>query len=171
MMVLRSLIAAVAIAGSSLSLPAYAQVPPNCEVTTVTDPERQVFSCAFGVIIEMEAAAQMGFAGTDLGAPDVIDLENGAILIDVEPGKARPQIRTPHAIAAVRGTVYVVEVTAEKTSVFVLRGEVSVSQLEDGSTPVLLGAGDGVDVGEEAALTVQQWPETRVDALLARFGR
>ena len=171
MMVLRSLIAAVAIAGSLLSLPAYAQGPPNCEVTTVTDPERQVFSCAFGVSIEMEAAAQMGFAGTDLGAPDVIDLENGAILIDVEPGKARPQIRTPHAIAAVRGTVYVVEVTAEKTSVFVLRGEVAVSQLEDGSTPVLLGAGDGVVVGEEAARTVQQWPETRVDVLLARFGR
>ncbi len=155
------------------ALPASAQVPPNCEVATASDPDRQVLSCDFGVIIELEAAASMGFVsvGTGETAP-AIDLQGGAALIEAEPGEGRPQIRTPHAIAAVRGTVYIVDVTAEQTSVFVVEGEVEVTEIGADGTPVRLGAGDGIDVGAtDSPLTVRPWPDDRAATLLARFGR
>lgn len=172
MNILRSFIALVLLAGFGLAPPVQAQVPPNCTVSTAPDPDRQVLSCAFGVIIELEAAAQMGFGETTAEAgPEVIDLENGAALLEVEPGAARPQIRTPHAIAAVRGTVYVVDVTPEMTSVFVVEGEVAVTQVGADGDPVLLGAGDGVDVAADGLSDVQRWPAARSAALLARFGR
>lgn len=160
------------VAAFGIAAPLQAQVPPNCEVTTAADPDRQVLSCAFGVVIEMEAAAQMGFsdAASD-GAPDVIDLQGGAALIEVEPGTARPQIRTPHAIAAVRGTVYVVDVTADGTAVFVVEGEVAVMPTDAQGAPAVLSAGDGIDVTSDGSSDVQQWPAARVAALLARFGR
>lgn len=161
-----------ALAGLGILSPSQAQVPPNCEATSASDPDRQVLTCAFGVIIEMEVAARMGFVDAAADAtPDIIELNDGAALIEAEPGAARPQIRTPHAIAAVRGTVYVVDVTAEMTSVFVIEGEVAVTQTASELPPVLLGAGDGVDVGPGRVLDVVQWPDARADALLARFGR
>ncbi|MEP2641800.1 FecR family protein [Roseobacter sp.] len=151
---------------------AQAQVPPNCAVETVTDPDRQVLSCAFGVIIEMEAAAQLGFGDTPGGAaPQVLDLDRGGVLLEVAPGTLRPQIRTPHAIAAVRGTGYVVDVQDMSTSVFVLHGVVAVSHIGDEGAPVVLRAGDGVDVRVGAPLEVRRWPAGRVADLLARFGR
>ncbi|GFE50805.1 hypothetical protein So717_25580 [Roseobacter cerasinus] len=151
---------------------AQSQRPANCEIATVQDPERQVLSCAFGVTIELDAAAQMGFLGvTDGGAPDVIELDSGAVLLEVAPGEARPQIRTPHAIAAVRGTIYVVEVEGDKTSVFVIEGEVAVTQRDANGADVILRAGDGVDVRDGAALEARPWPAERAAGLLARFGR
>ncbi|MBW4707189.1 FecR family protein [Roseobacter sp. YSTF-M11] len=155
-----------------VSQPAEAQVPPNCEVSTAADPDREVLVCAFGLVIEMEAAAQMGFTGavSDTDAT-VIELNDGAALFDVEPGQARPQIRTPHAIAAVRGTIYIVDVSASQTSVFVVQGEVAVSTLDDSSGPVTLVAGEGVDVVPGTPLKVVSWGKERVSALLARFGR
>ncbi|MCV3270769.1 FecR family protein [Roseobacter sinensis] len=161
------------LAVAAMSTPTMAQVPPNCTVETVTDPERQVLSCEFGVVIEMEAAAQMGFAEAESGAqPGVIDLERGAVLIEADKGEARPQIRTPHAIAAVRGTTYLVDVTADRTSVFVVEGEVSVLRTGATEEAVVLGAGDGVDVdASDEALEGRTWPADRAAALLARFGR
>ncbi|MEM9105955.1 MAG: FecR domain-containing protein, partial [Pseudomonadota bacterium] len=93
-----------------------------------------------------------------------------AVLIEVAPDSGDFQIQTPHAIAAVRGTVYVVDVSADQTDVFVVEGEVSVSRA-DGSDPVELTAGLGVDVLPGEPLVVRQWPEERVRNLLARFGR
>lgn len=173
MHILRSLMALTLLAGLGVATTSHAQVPPNCEATTVSDPDRQVLACAFGVTIEMEAAAQMGFVDAPAdAAPEIIDLNEGAALIEVEPGTARPQIRTPHAIAAVRGTVYVVDVSADKTSVFVIEGEVAVSHNADSdAAPVFLNAGDGVDVAPDQALDVVRWPAARAEALLARFGR
>lgn len=173
MSMLRIGIAQLTLALAVVAGPLPAQVPPNCTVETAIDPERQVLSCDFGFVIEMEAAAQMGFVdAADGEAPAVIDLETGAVLIEAEKGEARPQIRTPHAIAAVRGTVYVVDVTAEQTSVFVVEGEVAVTQTGTDSAPALLGAGDGVDVSVSTTpLQARPWPADRAAALLARFGR
>ncbi|MDW3222816.1 MAG: FecR family protein [Paracoccaceae bacterium] len=152
--------------------PVSAQVPPNCNMEQVTDPDRKVLKCAFGLIIELDAAAEMGISGAILEIdPTDINLQSGAAFIEVEPGSARPQIRTPHAIAAVRGTIYVVDVSAEVTSVFVLQGEVFVASTNALNDSVVLGPGEGVDVGADADLTVRTWPEERVRALLARFGR
>lgn len=149
---------------------AFAQMQSHCLLGQASDPDRQVFTCSGGLVIELEAAAQMGLTTGD-GDADIIDLTGGAALIEVTPGGFAPQIRTPHAIAAVRGTVYAVDVSDEITSVFVVRGRVDVSAMADNAAPVGLGPGDGVDVTPGEALVVKSWGAARVAALLARFGR
>lgn len=102
--------------------------------------------------------------------PAAIELEGGAIFIEVIPGQGRTQIRTPHAIAAVRGTTYVVDVGPASTSVFVIKGSVTVRKADDPAT-VTLGPGQGVDVEPKKSVNVKTWGGKRVSALLARFGR
>lgn len=161
------LFAFVLFAGSFFTTPLVAQVPPNCDVVQAKNPDRQVFECAGGLIIEAEAAAQIGFGE----AANTIALERGATLIEVTPGTARTQIRTPHAIAAVRGTLYVVDVTDDSTAIFVVRGAVEVHHLRGDANHVVLGPGEGVDVAPGTRLTVKTWGASRVTALMARFGR
>ncbi len=147
-----------------------AQVPPNCALDSLPDPTRQVLRCAGSLIIEIDAATELGFVDGDDGLPRTVTIEKGRVLIEVEPGSAAPQIRTPHAIAAVRGTIYAVEVGAESTAVFVLRGQVDVRK-PDSEGSVVLGPGEGVDVTPALPLEVKTWAETRVRSLLAHFGR
>jgi ferric-dicitrate binding protein FerR (iron transport regulator) len=105
--------------------------------------------------------------------PDGVNLQNRAILIDAPPGALRQgfQVRTPQAIAAVRGTQWVVDVSTGKTAVFVVNGRVSVRRATN-TRSVNLGPGEGVDVEPGTApLVVRRWPAARATALLARFGR
>ncbi|MEM9763430.1 MAG: FecR family protein [Pseudomonadota bacterium] len=145
--------------------PAQAQIPPGCSVTELTGPARLAYACAGGVLIEAEAAAAMGFA-----APGALSLEAGAVLIEIPEGHAF-QVRTPHAVAAVRGTLYAVETQEDVTSVFVLEGTVAARAVEAGAPTVLLGAGEGIDLHAGAPASAATWGEARSQALLARFGR
>lgn len=143
----------------------------GCTRTDLADPARVVYQCQGGVVLEAEAAAALGVIKSDPDQrPSEVEVDSDAVLIEVAPAGGPFQIRTPHAIAAVRGTVYVVDVTAEATSVFVSEGEVAVFR-EAGGEEVTLTAGDGVDVRNGEPLVVRQWPERRVRALLNRFGR
>ncbi|WP_299970457.1 FecR family protein [uncultured Roseobacter sp.] len=149
-----------------------AQTLPGCSVVAVAEPPREVLSCTSGITLDLEAATELGFVSPqEDGPPQIIELERGGALIEVAPGVARPQVRTPHAIAAVRGTVYALDVTPTGTSVFVIEGEVMVARSTRSDTRVLLGAGEGVDVSDDTPLIVRQWGAARVQALLARFGR
>ncbi|MDK3074323.1 FecR family protein [Sedimentitalea sp. JM2-8] len=148
-----------------------AQMPDNCALTAVSDPDRYVLSCAGNLVIEMDAATKMGIVTNRDGHAERVTLTQGTILIDVEPGGAAPQIRTPHAIAAVRGTVYALDIQSESTAVFVLRGVVNVRHLRGSGGSVDLGAGQGVDVAPGQALEVKTWGDSRVRELLSRFGR
>lgn len=147
----------------------FAQALPGCTLGERDDPPRIVHDCG-GLVIEAEAAATLRPASAEGGVLDAVEVDGSALLIDIAPGRAPFQILTPHAIASVRGTVYVVDVGADRTSVFVVEGQVGVTRA-DGDDPVELGAGDGVDVAAGEPLTVRQWPSQRVEALLARFGR
>ncbi|MCQ0986607.1 FecR domain-containing protein [Jiella marina] len=158
-------IAGALLAASSFSAPVRAQEMPGCSLTTASDPERQVFDCGNGLIIEAEAAEAV--SGSD--PSQSVTVTDQAILIDVEP-RSSFQILTPHAIATVRGTTFLVDVDEGSTSVFVVEGSVDVSRL-DGSDTVVLNPGEGVDVAPGEPMTVRQWPQQRVDALLARFAR
>jgi len=80
------------------------------------------------------------------------------------------QIRAPHAIASVRGTVFAVDVTEGETAVFVSEGRVWVQKIGTAES-VVLSAGQGVDVAPAAPLVVRRWGDQRVSDLLARFGR
>lgn len=152
-------------------LPASAQVPPNCTSEVATNPTRNVLKCAGSVIIEMDAAAQLGIADSSDAPPSHITVRKGAVLIDIEPGSDAPQIRTAHAIAAVRGTVFAVEVEGDTTSVFVVKGLVNVKRQRGFLNSVDVGPGEGVDVTQGTPLAVQTWGEPRVRSLLSRFGR
>ncbi|MDW4499892.1 FecR family protein [Sulfitobacter sp. D35] len=159
---------AAALASALIASPVLAQVPAGCAVTAATDPDRSVLTCEGGLVVEIEAATQLGLVAAD---PRRLSLEDGAILVQSQPGSGPRQVRTPHAIAAVRGTVFAVDVADEATSVFVVEGAVSVQQTRAGGDDVLLEQGEGVDVTPGEALEVKTWGAARVAALLARFGR
>lgn len=147
-----------------------AQVPANCAITERTSPPRQVLECPGGLVVDIEAAAQLGLIPGGQGSIARITLQRGAIFVEADPDGTKPIIETPHAIAAVRGTIYVIDAQAERTSVFVQRGVVKVSNRASSSTATLR-AGQGVDVTPGAAIKVNTWGAARIDALLARFGR
>jgi hypothetical protein len=105
--------------------------------------------------------------------PDGARLDSGALMIEFMP-RARLknfQILTPHAIAAVRGTKWAVEVVPDRTSTLVISGTVEVMRPR-GTRAALLHAGEGADVSAGAGrIVVKRWARERVDALLARFGQ
>jgi hypothetical protein len=143
----------------------------DCTWSQVSQPTRQVITCGASLTIEREAETSMTIFERSGGAPpERIEIGNGAILIEVAPGSPATQIRTPHAIAAVRGTIYVVDAGTDSSSVFVLQGQVDVRGTEADDS-VTLEAGQGVDVTSEQLLEVSTWSARRKTDLLARFGR
>jgi len=155
--------------GLLLAGTAKAQQETSCLSHQVSDPPRVVLSCANGLVIEAEMGSPAPFGAFD-AAPSAVEVKKRGVLVVLPPGSGPFQIKTPHAIASVRGTVFVVDATNTDTSVFVVEGVVAVSR-RDGTDLVELGAGDGVAVSYDAPLTVKQWPFTKVSALLARFDR
>lgn len=137
------------------AMQASAQMPENCALTIVTGPDRHVLSCAGNLVIEMDVATEMGIVSGPNDLPERVTLSQGTVLIEVEQGGAVPQIRTPHAIAAVRGTVYAVDIQSDLTAVFVLRGAVNVRHRRGSRKSVDLTAGQGVDVTPGQSLVVK----------------
>ena len=143
----------------------------DCTTSGLSNPDRQLIVCGTALSLEREVGTDIKiFERQGSAPPEVIMLENGAIYIEVLPGSQPTQIRTPHAIAAVRGTIYVVDAGATSTSVFVVKGAVAVTKPNNAST-VTLGPGEGVDVDSTTSLKVNRWEAGRVSKLLARFGR
>jgi hypothetical protein len=150
----------------------------NAECKLVPDdrnPPEKIMRC--GDDLTVRAARGTRFNPVDRQGkepPKELRLDAGALIIEFHPSEARKnfQILTPHAIAAVRGTKWVVDVHSRRTSTLVITGEVAVRR-PDGGAAVILGPGEGVDVaaGTRAGpLMVKRWPQARVRALLARFG-
>jgi hypothetical protein len=100
--------------------------------------------------------------------PTGAELDSGALMIE---GTRDFQILTPHAIAAVRGTKWAVEVTSKKTSTLVISGVVEVKH-RGGKQTASLRAGQGADISPGSGpIEVKRWKKKRVNALLARFGQ
>ncbi|WP_183448553.1 FecR domain-containing protein [Microvirga lupini] len=147
----------------------------GCVLQTATAPQRQILRCRDGLTIEAEAGAAYNLVDQNRdGQPDAVNLQGRAILIDAPAQSARQgfQIMTPQAIAAVRGTQWVVDVIGARTSVFVVTGRVAVRRISGNTRGVSLGPGEGVDVeAGTSPLVVRRWPAARAAALLARLGR
>jgi hypothetical protein len=162
----------LAIIGTTLAThPASAQSLPTGCVAQQTPTGNQSLHCRTGLAIVAENGAAFTLHQEGSGKVDAVDLQNKALLLEApkQHGKARFQVTTPQAIAAVRGTKWAVDTQNMKTSVLVLIGRVAV-QRRSGSGQVLLGPGEGVDVeGGTDPLVVKRWPQARVDALLARL--
>jgi len=149
--------------------------PAGCNLVNDTrDPKVKILRCGNGLTIR--AASDTRFEVTDQTGdqpPGGARLDSGALMIEFTPTDAgkKFQILTPHAIAAVRGTTWAVEVVPDRSSTLVLTGTVEVRRTRGGQV-VVLHAGDGVDVAASGGrLAVKQWKKRRVNALLARFGQ
>jgi hypothetical protein len=96
----------------------------------------------------------------------------GAVRVGVKPATARSPVElwTATAVAAVRGTEFLVDVTADATGVAVLEGRVAVSNLRpDVRGSVLLGPGEGTDVrGDNPPTPSARWGPARLRALEQR---
>jgi ferric-dicitrate binding protein FerR (iron transport regulator) len=157
-------------------LPAFAQAQSavGCRVEALTNPPRDVLRCGAGLTLEAEKGTKYKVIDKDRdGRPESVEVSGGAVLVDVTPGRRGGfQVLTPHAIASVRGTLYVVDVKEEKaeTDVFVSRGRVSVVD-RGGSPAAMLGPGDGSDVIPGKPMDVHVWAAERVRSLMARVRR
>jgi ferric-dicitrate binding protein FerR (iron transport regulator) len=142
----------------------------GCFLQPTGIPARQVIRCGNG--LQVEAATGTDYRLIDHGRdgiPDSATLRGGALLVN-SPARRPFQVRTPQAIAAVRGTEWAVDVPGGKTAVFVVSGRVSVRR--PGGPAVGLGPGQGVDVEPgRTPLEVKRWSAERAKSLLARFGR
>jgi hypothetical protein len=147
----------------------------GCElIADDRNPPEKILRC--GGALEVRSAHQTDYHAVDqVGSapPNAIQLDSGALMIEFHPSKGRRhfQILTPNAIAAVRGTRWVVEVAPARTSTFVIAGTVAVSR-PHGEQTVLLRPGEGADVTPDGTpIVVKRWAAPRVQALLARFGQ
>ena len=77
---------------------------------------------------------------TEVPGLATIDLGTGRIAVAVDKSRMKPgervDVRTPHAVAGVRGTVLIVESLASTSTVTVLRGLVDVVRLDVTGRPV-----------------------------------
>jgi len=143
-------------------------------VADENNPPEKILRC--GDTLEVRTAHGTSYRPADLQGkppPSELQLDAGALMVEFHPSREHQtfQIRTPYAIAAVRGTKWAVETGAEKTSTLVIAGRVAVSRPEGGPA-ALLHAGEGADVSPGSGpIVVKRWAPARVRALLARFGQ
>jgi hypothetical protein len=146
----------------------------GCVLKPKTGTSRQILQCPRGPTIIAEDGSHFSVVDKNRdGKADAVELQDKALLLDLPRTKTGThfEVVTPQAIAAVRGTKWAVDVTSGKTSVFVVRGSVSVRK-PAGKSGVLVGPGEGVDVDNGTrVLKVTRWPAARVSALLARLGQ
>ena len=165
--------ACVATACLLLSIEPGAAQPASMGCSSESTPNgSQALRCVGGVTIVAENGARFTLQDRDgNGRVDSAELSSRALLIEVpkKPGGNRFQVITPQAIAAVRGTRWVVDSAEGKTSVFVVNGQVRVARRA--GRGIVLGSGEGVDVEAIGPLTLKRWAPARVAALMARLGQ
>jgi ferric-dicitrate binding protein FerR (iron transport regulator) len=145
------------------------------------NPSEKILRCGSNLTIRSAPNTAYRLTNPDSRRqPGGARLDSGALLIEFTPNEGQRDFRilTPQAITAVRGTRWAVEVGRSQTSTLVLSGSVEVRRSSRrGAAPgaresAVLGAGEGVDVAAGAGpLVVKRWAQTRIDALMARFGQ
>src|SRR5262249_35725611 len=152
--------------------PVLAQIPKCALSPDERNPSEKVLRCGDQLTIRNARNTSYRLTGQNGDEmPKGAELDSGALMIEFKPSAAKRsfQIRTPHALAAVRGTTWAVEVDADKTATLVISGVVEVRR-PNAKKGVRLRAGQGSDVTSGTGpLTVKRWGKPRVDALLARF--
>lgn len=155
--------------GATLPLAAGAPIHARDTVTTAGDgrlkirlDDGTVFSVAGGTSVTV----------ADRAAPDRerLSLTDGLVRAVVDPGTPFT-VTTPTAVAAVRGTDWMIEADdANTTAVFVFTGTVTVRAAGRPDDQVVLTEGGGTDVAAGAAPTAPMlWGQARIDRFLARL--
>jgi hypothetical protein len=153
-------------------------LPVNARVhrgeTIVTAAGKAKIALNDGTIISIGENSRLRlvhFAGTSSSANVALNLVSGVLRPFVVKATSTGsfEIETQTAVAAVRGTDWVIEATPERTSVAVIRGVVAVSGRADRSTVVLRSPGQGTDVSRGSAPTpAAPWGIKRLAEILVR---
>ena len=132
----------------------------------------RVVQCGQSVTITSENSSAVEIGPAKGNPSPGVTVTQGGVLFEVRPEGDRNdfQIKTPHAIIAVRGTTWAVDVQPDKTEVLVVAGSVAVEGTS-GQGSVVLSAGEGVDVPASGPLRAGPWTPERSRALLSRLGR
>jgi len=122
----------------------------------VTTGEDAITRILLGGKVIVTARERSTLTITEVPGLSTINLTSGRIAVAVEKSKMSPgervDIRTPNAVAGVRGTVLIVEAFADTSTVTVLRGLVHVTRLNSTSG---LPIGGFTAVGARQAVTVK----------------
>jgi hypothetical protein len=135
------------------------------------NPQERILHCGDGIVVRPADGADYHLVDQP-GHPDSLLLDRGAVMVEFHRSEAHPsfQIQAPYAIAAVRGTKWIVDAAPTMTSTFVIEGVVAVFR-PGGAETALLHPGEGADVSPDSGpIVVKRWPAARVRRLLARFG-
>lgn len=163
--------------------PAAGQTVCRLEATP-GQPDRQVLQCGDTVQVEGAPGARFQPVNRDSDPlPEAVEVEEGRILARVHGrnpatsvGTQRPppfefQIRTPHAVASVRGTVWAVGVEGARTSIYVKDGSVRIERtLDDNAATMVCNEGVDIAAGERGELVPHEWARSRSDLFLEPFG-
>ncbi len=136
-------------------------------VTTATGA-RAVLSLGAATELRMGSAARIRIDRFLINAGGVIDLDQGAVVIDKNPGSGGTlSLRSAHGLIAVRGTRFFAGPSNGVFGVFVERGSVAVT---GGSRQVLLRAGEGTDIAAPGAppTAPARWGQARIQTALAQ---
>ena len=121
----------------------------RCEPMKLTKPRRIVYQCAGGMVLEAAAATALGVVQIGRGDQSSETSKKAFGVVVVSPNRSSPfQIRSPNAIAAVRGTVSINDATEGKTSIS-FRGDAVKMFLVDKANSDLPTS----SLGESAALS------------------
>ena len=124
----------------------------------ITTGERSVVRILFGGKATVTAREHSVLVITERPGASTVNLTTGRIAVAVDKTRVKPgeivEIRTPNAVAAIRGTVVVAEVTPDlggsRSTITVLRGLIDVARLDASGWAV----GRAVDVGALQQITV-----------------
>jgi hypothetical protein len=167
---------AVFVDGSKGSQPLTVNAPLHVGDTIISAAGKAKIALSDGTIISVGENSRVRLADYESAAGNVkarVNLISGALRLvaDKVAPADRFEVETETAIAAVRGTDWVVEVTPERTSVAVVSGVVAVSgrAADAQATVVLQGNGQGTDVRRGSAPTpAAVWSAQRFADTLAR---
>lgn len=156
--------------------PLMATTPVHLEDTIVSTGGKAKIALNDGTIISVGENSRVRIAdygNAANGFKTRVSLVSGLLRLlvaKVTPG-GRFEVETETAVAAVRGTDWVIESTPERTSVAVVSGAVAVSgrEAQAQATVVLDGPGLGTDVRPGSAPTAAaHWGAERYNSILAR---
>jgi hypothetical protein len=156
--------------------PLTVNTPLHASDTIVSTSGKAKLALADGTIISVGENTRVRLAEYDSSAGAVkarVNVVSGALrfIVDKVAPAGRFEVHTETAIAAVRGTDWLVDVTSDQTAVAVVSGVVAVSSLaaDAPATVVLDGRGQGTDVRRGRPPTPPAvWGAQRFENTLAR---
>lgn len=91
------------------------------------------------------------------------------VILELMLPRAAFEVQTATAVASVRGTDWITEVTPEATAIVALDGRVAVRNIEPVAGEVVLGPGEGTTVNAGAPPTpVSVWGDARRESFIER---